>query len=274
MSKRTAPLPAFIARTVEGARSIDKAFAADSLRAEGTLAYPSGHVKGLCRIGTATARGCGSGVRCQDAPRAASEQPSGLDRVCQELVAVPHRLEIPMHRLMPLGIAAGCLTLGLSLAPAAQAAPRGDRFTYTQTNVDVSFCGIGLGKVTYSSSVSGTDFLAKDGSGDVKTVAHGTATWTSDTATVIMHFAQRFTITNVSGDPDGIHVIEFTNVGSQQLRLEGGGVLEMIAGPVTWRDTFDGDEFISEEVFYKGLHPEIESNYTSFCTVMTEALGF
>ena len=182
-----------------------------------------------------------------------------------------------MRLLKPLGIAAGCLTLGLSLAPPAQAAKAlADRFAYSATNIDAGyFCGIPAGQVKYSYDVSGVNFLATDGSGDVKTVARGSYEWTSDTATVIMHFAQNFTVTNVSGDPDGIHVIDFTNNGSQSLRLERGGVLEMIAGPVTWRATVDGEgNLISEEVFYKGLHPEIESNYTSFCTVMRDALGF
>ena len=177
-----------------------------------------------------------------------------------------------MRRLLTVLIIAISSAAPPSAADAG--APAGDTFTYTRTDVDVSFCGIGPGHVRLSESYSGRDRVSPNGSGDVATVARGTRIWTSQEATVIEHFAQHVTIVAVSGDPQDLHVVDFRNVGSQQLRLGHGGVLEMIAGSITFRYTFDGEELVSEEVVSTGQHPEIDSGYTSFCTVMRDALGF
>lgn len=177
-----------------------------------------------------------------------------------------------MRRLFLIGIAACSLVLGA--APAAQASnPDGRRISFSGTDTDTDFCGTGE-TVHISFTVSGREFLSPNGGAEYVNVSHGTVTFTSETATVINHFAGRFTDVIVSGDPEGIHVHEFTNIGlPEQLRLEHGGVITLDAGSITFRDTFNGDQFLSEEVIFNGPHPEAESNFELFCDVIPGALG-
>jgi len=60
----------------------------------------------------------------------------------------------------------------------------------------------------------------------------------------------------------------------EKIQTAQGAVLLRDAGIITFADTFDlatGD-FISSEVIIKGPHPEAESDFTLFCTVISGAL--
>jgi hypothetical protein len=94
-------------------------------------------------------------------------------------------------------------------------------------------------------------------------------------ATVLNTFAGRLTTTVVSGDPAGIHTIEYSTQGlNEQLRLENGRVLSLDAGYLTFRDTFDGEESLSGEIVVShGPHPDTETDFAVFCEVTSTALG-
>jgi hypothetical protein len=60
----------------------------------------------------------------------------------------------------------------------------------------------------------------------------------------------------------------------EKIQTASGPVLLRDAGLVTFADTFDLEtgEFISSDVTVKGPHPELDSDFTLFCEVITEAL--
>jgi len=88
-------------------------------------------------------------------------------------------------------------------------------------------------------------------------------------------FAGQLTDIIVSGDPEGVHTDLVTQRGlPEKLKLPHGAVLLRDAGIIAFTLTFDGDEFISQEiVVVKGPHPEADSDFELFCEIATEALG-
>jgi hypothetical protein len=60
----------------------------------------------------------------------------------------------------------------------------------------------------------------------------------------------------------------------ERIQTANGPVLLRDAGFVTFADTFDLEtgEFISSEITAKGPHPELDSDFTLFCEVVSEAL--
>jgi hypothetical protein len=60
----------------------------------------------------------------------------------------------------------------------------------------------------------------------------------------------------------------------ERIQTANGPVLLRDAGFVTFADTFDLEtgEFISSEITVKGPHPELDSDFTLFCEVISEAL--
>jgi hypothetical protein len=92
---------------------------------------------------------------------------------------------------------------------------------------------------------------------------------------VITHAAGPASVTLISGDPDGLHVEEFTYRGLvEQVRMKQGALLLRDAGYIVFHNTFDGDEFISSEIVIdRGPHPDAESDFELFCEVTTAALG-
>jgi hypothetical protein len=60
----------------------------------------------------------------------------------------------------------------------------------------------------------------------------------------------------------------------EKIQTASGPVLLRDAGFVTFADTFDLEtgEFISSEITVKGPHPELDSDFTLFCEVVSEAL--
>jgi hypothetical protein len=169
-----------------------------------------------------------------------------------------------MHRPATLiGIAVAALVLGA--APAAQAAnPEVHRFVDTGSFADPDYCGTGQ-TVAVSFTVLVVAFLSPNRDVDYVQIDQGTFTLTNPEtgATVENHFAVRYSEVLVSGDPDGMHTIEYTEPGlNEQLRLENGRVLSRDAGYLAWRDTFDGDEWLfGGVVVSKGPHPDADTDY-------------
>lgn len=178
-----------------------------------------------------------------------------------------------MRRTLLAGIAISCLVLGAPTA--AQAAnPDVQRIDDSGTFTDNDFCGTGQ-TVEGTFTVKGVEFLSPNQEVDYANVTSGTVTLTNPLTgtTVINHFAGRFTVTSF-GDPDGIHIEELTNIGlPEQYRLENGRVITLDAGKIVFRDTFDGDQLVSEEILVnQGPHPQAESQFELFCDVIPGAL--
>ena len=181
-----------------------------------------------------------------------------------------------MHRPVTLlGLAVAALVLGA--APAAQAAnPDVNRRIEIGGFSDPDFCGTGQ-TVEVSFNIRVVEFLSPNQDVDVARIVQGTFTLTNPEtgATVQNRAAGRYTEALVSGDPAGIHTIEYTTHGlDEQLRLENGRVLSLDAGYQAWRDTFDGDHWLFGGIVVdKGRHPDADSNFVIFCDVISTALG-
>jgi hypothetical protein len=161
-------------------------------------------------------------------------------------------------------------------APGALGAnPQGNHFRDVFTDVDTDFCGTGQ-EIEIAFDVRVNEWLAPN-QADFRQTATGTITFTNPNTgdTVVNHFAGPTSVVNVSGDLEGIHEVLATVTGLPELfKSPHGGVLSRDAGYVLLRQTFDGDEFISNEiVVLHGPHPDLESDFELFCEVMTEALG-
>ncbi len=176
---------------------------------------------------------------------------------------------------LSLGIVVSALAfVALPAAPAAN--PEVNHFTFSDTFSDDDFCGTGI-TVDISVAGHGTEFFAPNQPVDYRQTIEGNAVFSNplNGNTVINHFANTFSDLVISGDPEGLHVHEFTFKGlPEMLRTQNGGVLIRDAGYLIFHQTFDGDEFISSEIFVdKGPHPDAESDFVLFCEVMTSALG-
>jgi hypothetical protein len=174
------------------------------------------------------------------------------------------------------GVGAVLTLMTLAAAPAALAAdPQVNHFRDVGTDVDPDFCGTGQ-QIDIAFDIRVTEWLAPH-QADYKSTATGTVTFTNPLTgdTVINHFANAFWDETISGDPEGLHVHEFTTKGLPELfRTPHGGVLTLDAGYIVFQDTFDGDTFISSEIVVNnGPHPQADSDFELFCEIMPEALG-
>jgi hypothetical protein len=174
-----------------------------------------------------------------------------------------------------------CLTLFVALAlmpAAALAAPPGhEHFRDVGTFVDPDFCGTGQ-TINGSFDVRVNIWIASDSpTGLVRTTFSGKQVLTNPATgdSVTVSFAGQTTEVTISGNPAGLHTILVTTKGlPEKIQTTHGPVLLRDAGIIAFEDTFDGDEFISEEiVLVKGPHPEADSDFELFCEVTTEALG-
>jgi hypothetical protein len=170
----------------------------------------------------------------------------------------------------------GVVMMALAGPPAALAAgQQGDHFRDVGAEVDPDFCGTGQ-EIDISFNVRVNEWVAPH-KGDFKSTAAGTQIFTNpDTGdTVVGRFAGPVWNVTVSGDPEGVHVEEGTAKGLPELfKTPHGGVLTRDAGYIVFRNTFDGDEFISGEIVVnKGPHPEADSDFELFCQILPAALG-
>jgi hypothetical protein len=179
-------------------------------------------------------------------------------------------------RRLATAIALGVALMAGVAAPGALAAgQQHERFHDTDAFVDPDFCETGQA-IEITIDVRGNLWDAPH-KGDFKSTGVGTATFTNPVTgdVVINRFANVATDVFVSGDPEGIHVVESTVRGlPEHLKTPHGGVLLRDAGYVVIRNTFDGDELINQEILVnKGPHPDLESGFELFCETVVPALG-
>lgn len=168
------------------------------------------------------------------------------------------------------------VAVALGSMPSAVAAnPEVNRFTITDSFTENNFCGSGQA-VDVSITVKGTEFLAPNQPVDYRNVAETTVVYTNpeNGATVVRHAAGPVSQTIVSGDPEGVHTVELVVSGLSGLLRTADGAVLLGAGYIVFRETFNGEEFISREILIdRGPHPNLESDLAFFCEVMTDALG-
>ena len=162
-------------------------------------------------------------------------------------------------------------------APGALAAgQQHNHFRDVGTFVDTDFCETGQ-TINGAFNVVVNEFLAPHNGGDEKIVTSGKITLTNPLTgdTAIQRVAGPVWNTFVSGDPDGVHVEQSTVKGLPEMwKLEHGRRLIRDAGYVVVQTTFDGEEFVSQEVLVdKGPHPDLESDFELFCETLVPALG-
>ena len=166
-------------------------------------------------------------------------------------------------------------SIALTAAPAVAAAPDVQHFHDVGTAVDPDFCGTGAA-IDIAFDIRGTEWLAPNNA-DYKNVQRGEQTFTNplNGAVVVNRFSGPYTERLISGDLDGLHVVEVTYKGLPEwIKTPHGGVLTRDAGYIRILITFDGDEFVSQEiVINNGPHPEADADFDLFCGVVTEALG-
>ena len=166
----------------------------------------------------------------------------------------------------------------IAAAPAAHAAnPQVNHFEFAFDFTWNDFCGTGR-DVDVSGSYRGTEFLAPNQPVDERVKLEGKTIYVNplNGKAVTQHIADTTFTTTVSGDPQGLHVVEWTTKGlGSSLRADGVGLLIRDAGLVTVRDTYNGDQLVSEEILLDhGGHPILASGFwPAFCTAVTDGLG-
>jgi hypothetical protein len=174
-----------------------------------------------------------------------------------------------------------CLTLfaALALMPAAALAapPSHEHFRDVGTDVDPDFCGTGQ-TINISFDARVNVWLSPEGAEElVRTTVSSKVVFTNRVTgdSVTVSAAGMSTEVPISGDPAGLHTFLVTTKGlPEKIQTTHGPVLLRDAGIIAFEVTFDGDEFISQElVLVKGPHPEAESDFELFCEVMVPALG-
>jgi hypothetical protein len=179
-------------------------------------------------------------------------------------------------RRLAAAMSLAAASIAFIAAPAAvAAAPEVNRFHDVGTEVDPDFCGTGV-SIDIAFDIRGIEWLAPHNA-DYRNVARGEVAFTNPLtgAVVINSFAGPYVERLISGDPEGIHVVESSFIGlPQTIKTPHGGVLTRDAGYITLRETFDGEEFVDQEVVInRGPHPEADSEFELFCDVVTDALG-
>ena len=171
---------------------------------------------------------------------------------------------------------AGALMAIVGAPGALAAGQQHNHFRDVGTFVDDDFCETGQ-TINGAFNVVVNEFLAPHNGGDEKIVTSGKVTLTNPLTgdTAIQRFAGPVWNTFVSGDPDGLHVEQATVKGLPEMwKLEHGRRLIRDAGYVVIQTTFDGEEFVSQEVLVdKGPHPDLDSDFELFCETLVPALG-
>jgi hypothetical protein len=171
-------------------------------------------------------------------------------------------------RLAIAALTAAVLSLtGVSAVTAGN--PQVNHYPISDAFTDPDYCGTGK-PVDISISGHGTEWLDPNQAVIARNNTEGDMVLTNrqNGATVIGHFAISFAAA-VSGDPAGTNYLDFTWRGVPfAYRKEHGGMLGRHAGYITFRVTFNGDQFISfETLINRGPHTDDE------CAVTVGALG-
>ena len=167
------------------------------------------------------------------------------------------------------------LITGLAVLPASALGSKPveqfhDHFTESFSD---EICGI---PVDVNLVVTDNFFLYADGSSKDTSSFRGTFTNPVNGKSVVISSAGL-----ISGPPpivdEDAGTITFSTTFKglpEKIQTANGPVLLRDAGFVTFADTFDLEtgEFISSEITVKGPHPELDSDFTLFCEVISEAL--
>jgi hypothetical protein len=190
--------------------------------------------------------------------------------------SLPEAAQTSTGRLAVALAAVVALLLAVAAPGALAANPQHERFHDVDAFADDNFCDTGQ-TIEVTVDVWVNEWSAPNQDVFAKNTQRGTLTFTNSLTgdTVLEHFANTSSAVLVSGDPDGIHVLDITVNGLPELfKPPHGGVLTRDAGHIVLRQTFDGDEFISGEILIdRGPHPQAESHFELFCEIMPEALG-
>ena len=149
---------------------------------------------------------------------------------------------------------------------------------FMDTEEDVDVCGITVDIVS-EGVFTDKAFFDQDGNFvRFNSTASATSTLTAENGkSVIISNAGQFTDVEPLVDEEAGTITFLTSFKGlpEKIQAANGRVLLRDAGFVTFADTFDleTDEFISSEIIVnKGPHPELDSDFTLFCEVITEAL--
>ena len=204
-----------------------------------------------------------AGIRSSEVERARGYTGGSRFRAGVQRLAVATALAVA---LMAIAGAPGALAAG----------QQHNHFRDVGTFVDDDFCETGQ-TINGAFNVVVNEFLAPHNGGEEKIVTSGKVTLTNPLTgdTAIQRFAGPVWNTFVSGDPDGLHVEQGTVKGLPEMwKLEHGRRLIRDAGYVVIQTTFDGEEFVSQEVLVdKGPHPDLDSDFELFCETLVPALG-
>jgi hypothetical protein len=144
---------------------------------------------------------------------------------------------------------------------------------------DIDVCGFNVDLVVDGQF---TDRLYFDGEGNpvrFASTSSGQQTFTADDGTqVIVRFAQLYAEgAPIVDEAAGTVTIAYSFKGlPEMIKTPHGAVLLRDAGFVTFVDTIDlaTDTLISTEVVVEhGPHPDLDSDFTAFCDVMSEVFG-
>ena len=155
--------------------------------------------------------------------------------------------------------------LVIATASSAQAAnPEVNHFEFAFGFTWSDFCSTGV-DIDVSGSYRGTEFLAPNQPVDERVKLEGKTVYVNPASgkTVTLHLANTTWSTGVSGDPQGVHVVESTTKGlGTSLQTPGGGQLIRDAGLITVRETYNGEDLVSREIFVdRGGHPILASGF-------------
>jgi hypothetical protein len=184
----------------------------------------------------------------------------------------------PLNLHIFLTVASVASAFSLAAVPPAQSGnPQVNHFEFAFGFTWSDFCGTGA-DVETSGAYRGTEFLAPNQPVDERVKLEGKTVYLNplNGKTVTLHIAGTTWSTTISGDPQGLHVVESTTKGlGASLRADGGGVLIRDAGYVTVRETYNGDQLVSREfIVDQGGHPILMSDFFGvLCTVVPSALG-
>ena len=143
---------------------------------------------------------------------------------------------------------------------------------FSNSFADTDYCGTGQ---TVDESFEGrftVPAVPSPTSSYNNSTSDGVLTNAATGATVLIHSAYRFTGTLVSGDPNGVHTVQWSFMGAAEvIRDVHGGVIARDAGNLVIDLTFDGGDFVSAEIVSDSGGHSLFAN--GDCSVLVPALG-
>jgi hypothetical protein len=171
------------------------------------------------------------------------------------------------------------LIAAIAILPAGALGAKPEIFhsNFLDTEEDVDVCGV-IVDIVSKGVFTDRVFTDKDGNFvRFLSTASVKSTLTAENGkSVIIQNAGQFTEVEPLVDEEAGTITFITTFKGlpEKIQTARGPVLLRDAGIATFVDTFDleTNELISSDVIIKGPHPELESDFTLFCEVITEAL--